>query len=87
MNGIAIYSGSTVIYWSGVVIALGVAACFALSYSLYTSYVGSGKALWVLLPLAVLFSVPLCRISPAPDDPGRPAAFASRSVLRASRAE
>ena len=62
MNGIAIYSGSTVIYWSGVVIALGVAACFALSYSLYTSYVGSGKALWVLLPLAVLFSVPLCRI-------------------------
>ena len=62
MNGIAIYSGSTVIYWSGIIIALGVAACFALSYSLHTSYVGTGKALWVLFPLAVLFSVPLCRI-------------------------
>ncbi len=61
MSGIAIYSGSTIIYWSGIIIALGVAACFALSYSLHTSYVGSGKALWVLLPLAVFFSVIFCR--------------------------
>lgn len=61
MNAIAIYSGGTTIYWSGIVIALGIAAGFALSYSLYTSYVGTGRALWVFLPLAVLFSVPLCR--------------------------
>lgn len=62
MNGIAIYSGTTTIYWSGIIIALGLAACFALSYSLYTSYVGSGRALWVFFPLAVIFSVPLCRL-------------------------
>ena len=31
MSGIAIYTGSTVIYWSGIIIALGVAACFALN--------------------------------------------------------
>ena len=37
MSGIAIYTGSTVIYWSGIIIALGAAACFALSYALYTS--------------------------------------------------
>ncbi len=62
MSGIAIYTGSTVIYWSGIIIALGVAACFALSYALYTSYVGTGRALWVLLPLSVLFSVLFCRL-------------------------
>lgn len=62
MNGIAVYSGNIIIYWSGIVIALGIAACFALSYSLHTSFVGKGGVLWMLLPLAVLFSVPLCRL-------------------------
>lgn len=61
MSGIAIYSGDTIIYWSGIVIALGVAACFALSHALYTSYAGNGGVLWVFFPLAVLFSVPLSR--------------------------
>lgn len=62
MNSIAIYAGSVVIYWSGIIIALGAAACFALSYALYTSYVGTGKALNALFPLAVLFSVFFCRL-------------------------
>ena len=61
MNPIAISTGSTVIYWSAVVIALGIAAGFALSYSLYISHGGRSTAMWLLLPLALLFSVPLCR--------------------------
>lgn len=61
MNPIAISTGSTVIYWSAVVIALGIAAGFALSYSLYISHGGRSAAMWLLLPLALLFSVPLCR--------------------------
>ena len=35
MNPIAIYSGNTVIYWSSIIICLGVAAWFALSFALY----------------------------------------------------
>lgn len=62
MNDIAICAGSVIIYWSGIIIALGVAACFSLSYSLYTSYSGSGKALWSMLPLSVFFSVLFCRL-------------------------
>lgn len=62
MNSIAIYAGSTVVYWSGIIIALGAAACFALSYALYISYVGSGKALIALFPLAAVFSVLFCRL-------------------------
>ena len=61
MNPIAISTGSTVIYWSAIVIALGIAAGFALSYSLYISHGGRAAAMWLLLPLALLFSVPLCR--------------------------
>ncbi len=62
MNGIAIYTGGVTLYWSALVIALGIAAAFALSYSLYTSYVGTGRALWVLFPIAIALSVPLCRL-------------------------
>ena len=53
MNPIAISTGSTVIYWSAVVIALGIAAGFALSYSLYISHGGRSAAMWLLLPLAL----------------------------------
>ena len=55
MNPIAISTGSTVIYWSAVVIALGIAAGFALSYSLYISHGGRSAAMWLLLPLALLW--------------------------------
>ena len=61
MNPIFISSGSTVIYYSGVIIALAVAVCFAISMSLYTSYAGNGRALWVLLPIAVVLSMFFCR--------------------------
>ena len=62
MNPIAISIGSNVIYYSGIVIGLAVAACFCISYSLYTTYAGNGRALWVMLPFAVFFSVFLCRL-------------------------
>ena len=62
MNQIAVCIGNTFIYWSSVIIFLGIAASFALSYALYTSHGGRGSALWLLLPLALLFSVLLSRL-------------------------
>lgn len=62
MNPVAIHIGSTVIYWSSLVIALGIAACFFISLALYTSYAGGGGPMWMLLPLAVIFSVVLSRL-------------------------
>jgi len=61
MNPIAIYSGTTVIYWGAIVIALAAAAWFCLSYSLYTSNDGNGAAMWVFLPIATVLSVFLSR--------------------------
>lgn len=62
MTQIAIYSGSIVIYWSSLVICFGLAACLCLSLALYTANGGRAAAMLLLLPLAVFFSVPLCRI-------------------------
>ena len=62
MNPIAIYSGTTVIYWNAIVICLGIAACFALSFSLYTANGGNGSALCVFFPLAIALSVFICRL-------------------------
>ncbi|MDO4982418.1 MAG: hypothetical protein Q4E35_02555 [Eubacteriales bacterium] len=62
MNPIFISAGTTVIYYSGVIIALAVAACFAISISLYTSYAGNGRAMWLLLPIAVVLSLFFCRL-------------------------
>ena len=58
---IAIYSGSMVIYWSSIVIALGLAACLCLSLALFTANGGRAAGMLLLLPLALLFSIPLCR--------------------------
>ena len=62
MNQIAVCIGDTFIYWSSVIIFLGIAACFALTYALYTSHGGRGSALWLLLPLALFFSVVFARL-------------------------
>lgn len=61
MNPIAIYSGSTVIYWSAIIIGLAAAAWFCLSYSIYTAHGGHGAAMWLFMPVAVLLSVLLSR--------------------------
>jgi len=62
MNNIAVFVGTTSIYWSSIIIALGVAACFALTFALYTSHGGRASAVWVLLPFAVILSVLLSRM-------------------------
>ncbi|MDO4528624.1 MAG: prolipoprotein diacylglyceryl transferase, partial [bacterium] len=62
INPIAVYTDDLILYWSAIVIALGIAACFARSQALYTSYAGNGRALWVLFPIAVVLSVFFCRI-------------------------
>lgn len=61
MNEIAIYSGSTIIYWSAVIITLGIVAGFCLSYALYTANGGRKAAMWVMLPIALFLSVLFCR--------------------------
>lgn len=57
MSPVAIYSGSTVIYWSSIVICLAAAAWFMLSFSLYTANGGRAAAMWVFLPIAIVLSV------------------------------
>lgn len=57
MNPIAINIGTTVIYWNTIIITLGLASCFMLSLALYGANNGRGAAMWVMFPLAVLFSV------------------------------
>ena len=59
---IAVYSGNIVIYWSGIVIALGIAAGFMLANAIYTSHHGRSSALWVMLPFAMVLSIFFCRI-------------------------
>ena len=61
MNEIAVSLGSQVVYWSSVLIVLAVAACFLLTYALFTSHGGRAAAMWLLLPLAVVLSVLLSR--------------------------
>lgn len=61
MNPIAINIGATVIYWNSIIIAFGVVACLMLTLALYTANNGSSGAVWVLLPLSVVFSVVFSR--------------------------
>ena len=62
MNPIAFTIGSHAVYWSAVIIALAAAACFTMTCALFTSHGGHSAAVWLLLPLAVAFSVLLSRI-------------------------
>lgn len=62
MNGVAICIGSTMIYWSAIIIFLGVAACFTLSYSLYTANGGQKAAMFAMLPMATVLGVVLSRV-------------------------
>lgn len=62
MNQIAICVGSVVIYWSAIVIFLGVAVCFAFAYSLYVANGGQKTAMWAMLPVAVVLGVFFSRL-------------------------
>jgi len=57
MNPIAISSGSITIYWSAIIVALGILACFCMTYSLFTSHGGKGTTVWFLLIVGTILSV------------------------------
>ena len=62
MNPIAIYSGSTVLYWSSVIIVFGLLASLVLSLSLQRVNGSSSAAMLLFFPLAIILSVPICRV-------------------------
>jgi len=61
MNPIAIYSGSIVIYWSSIIICVGLIATLCMSLSLQSSSNERLSGMFLFVPLAVLISIPLCR--------------------------
>lgn len=61
MSAIAFYSSSLTIYWSAIVIVLGIAAWFCLSMALYRGDGGRASAMWLMLALGTVLSVIFCR--------------------------
>lgn len=61
MSAIAFYSSSLTIYWSAIVIVLGIAAWFCLSMALYRGDGGRGSAMWLVLALGTVLSIFFCR--------------------------
>ncbi len=62
MNGIAYSIGSVTVYYSSLVIALGAASCFCLTWSLYRANGGKAASLCLFLLLSTVLSVVLSRI-------------------------
>lgn len=61
MNPIAVYSGNTVLYWSAVIISVGLLAALFMSCAVQLSSRGRLVSVLLFFPLAILFSIPLCR--------------------------
>ncbi len=61
MTQIALTVGGVNIYWNAVLICLGIAACFCLTWALFTANGGQDNTLLLLLPLGMLFSVLIAR--------------------------
>ncbi len=61
MNPIAVYSGTTVLYWSAIVIGVGLLAALFMSMALQLSSKGRLVSMLLFFPLALLLSIPLCR--------------------------
>ena len=59
---IAACIGSTFLYWSGMIIAVGIAAGFLLTYALYTAHSGRGSGLWVMLVFTLVIGIPASRL-------------------------
>ena len=57
MNEIAVFTGNITIYWSAVVITLGIAAGLCLSLALYPMDHRHNTAVWVFFPIALALSV------------------------------
>lgn len=61
MNPVAIYTGNLTIYWTGIIVTLGLAATLSLTLALYPMEAGRNTAVWVFFPFAMLFSVLISR--------------------------
>ena len=61
-NPIAVYSGSAVLYWSAIIITLGLLAALMMSLSLQKSNDGRAFVMLLFFPLMLLFSLPLARL-------------------------
>lgn len=62
MNEIAVFTGSLTIYWSSIVICLGIAAGLCLSLALYPMDHRHNTAVWVFFPIATVLSILLSRL-------------------------
>ena len=61
MNPIAVYSGNTVLYWSAIVICVGLLASLFMSLSLQVANRARLISMLLFFPLTLVVSVPLCR--------------------------
>ena len=61
MNEIAVFTGSLTIYWSSIIICLGIAAGLCLTLALYPMDHRHNTAVWVFFPIALVISVLLSR--------------------------
>lgn len=61
MSGAMLTIGGLTLYKSALVIALGAAACFTLTYALYTSHGGLSAAAWLFAAADIVLSVLLTR--------------------------
>ena len=62
MSQIAVSIGEFAIYWNSIIIVLGILACFALSFALYTSAGGRAGSMFVMLALSLFLSIFLSRL-------------------------
>lgn len=61
-SSIAVCAGPVIIYWSSIIISLGLLAALFMTLSLQKVSGGRSAAVFVFLPLAIALSVPLCRL-------------------------
>ena len=61
MNEIAVFTGSLTIYWSAIVITLGMLAGLCLALALYPMDHRHNTAVWVFFPIAVILGVVFSR--------------------------
>ncbi|MDO5445490.1 MAG: prolipoprotein diacylglyceryl transferase [Eubacteriales bacterium] len=62
MNSIAMYIGDYEIYWSSVIITLGMICCLTMTLALYKPRNESTAAVWIFFPLAFIFSFLFSRV-------------------------
>ena len=62
MNEIAVFTGSLTIYWSSIVICLGIMAGLCLTLALYPMDHRHNTAVWVFFPIAAVLSILFSRI-------------------------